>query len=52
MKPIKTNRPHPEFSGVICAMCQAMDDAAKTFAWSRSEVARMERMTQDYLHKL
>lgn len=29
-----------------------MDDAVKDYAWSKSEIARMERLTQDYLHKL
>ena len=52
MKVIKAKRPHPEFSHVISSMCQAMDDAAKDYAWSRSEVARMDRTTQDYLHSL
>lgn len=49
---IKTSRPHPEYSNVISAMCAAMDDAVKDYAWSKSEVARMDRLTQDYLHKL
>lgn len=49
---IKSKRDHPHYSHIISAMCKALDDAQKDYDWSRSEVARMERLTQDYLHKM
>lgn len=34
------------------AFCRMMEDAQKDYAWNYSEVNRMDRLTQDYLHKL
>lgn len=44
-------RGKPKFSPVICEFIQAMEDAAK-YAWNYEEVNRMDRLTQDYLHKI
>lgn len=52
MKVIKAKRPHPEFAHVISNMCRTLDDAVKDYAWSRSEISRLDRVTQDYLHSL
>lgn len=45
-------RGKPKFSPVICEFIQAMEDAAKDYAWNYEEVNRMDRLTQDYLHKI
>jgi len=42
----------PQFSEAISSFCRLMDDAQKDYAWNYSEVNRMDRLTQDYLHKL
>ena len=34
------------------AVLRMMEDAQKDYAWNYSEVNRMDRLTQDYLHKL
>ena len=52
MKVIKKKAEHPEFSNIISMMCETLDNATKDYAWSKSELARMDRMTQDYLHSL
>jgi len=48
----KGKRPPPQFSPYISGVCQMMDDAVKDYAWSRESVNQMDRLTQDYLHKL
>lgn len=47
----KQSKP-PQFSESIGAFCRMMEDAQKDYAWNYSEVNRMDRLTQDYLHKL
>ena len=42
----------PQFSKSVSDFCQLLDDAQKDFTWNSSEVVRMDRLTQDYLHKL
>ena len=42
----------PKFSIYISEFCKMMDDAQKDYAWNYAEVNRMDRLTQDYLHKL
>ena len=42
----------PQFSETISGFCKLMDDAQKDYAWNYDEVNRMDRLTQDYLHKL
>ncbi len=42
----------PCFSETISAFCQSMENAKMDYAWCRDEVNRMDRLTQDYLHKL
>lgn len=42
----------PKFSTVISDFVKMMEDASKDYAWSYEEVGRMDRLTQDYLHKL
>ena len=42
----------PKFSAVISGFIQMMEEASKDYAWNYDEVNRMDRLTQDYLHKL
>ena len=42
----------PRFSEAISGFCKLMEDAQKDYAWNYDEVNRMDRLTQDYLHKL
>lgn len=48
--PVK-NKP-PNFSDSISAFCHLMEQAKSDYAWNYEEVNRMDRLTQDYLHKL
>lgn len=47
----KQPRP-PQFSESISGFCRLMEDAQKDYAWNYNEVNRMDKLTQDYLHKL
>ncbi len=47
-----TKKRKPKVSPVISDFVKAMENAAKDFAWNLDEVTRMDRLTQDYLHKL
>lgn len=42
----------PNFSPVISDFIEMMKDASKDYAWNYEQVNRMDRLTQDYLHKL
>lgn len=42
----------PRFSLCVNEFCKMMDDARKDYAWNYDEVNRMDKLTQDYLHKL
>ena len=42
----------PKFSAVISDFVKMMEEASKDYAWNYDEVNRMDRLTQDYLHKL
>lgn len=42
----------PRFSVYINEFCKMMDNARKDYAWNYDEVNRMDKLTQDYLHKL
>lgn len=42
----------PRFSDTISAFCQSMEDAKMNYSWCRDEVNRLDKLTQDYLHKL
>lgn len=46
------NRDAPKFSDSIRYFCAMMEEAQKDYAWNYDEVNRMDRLTQDYLHKL
>lgn len=42
----------PKFSFIIANICTAFDEAKSDSEWSKSEVVRLDRLTQDYLHQL
>lgn len=42
----------PCFSEIISAFCQSMDSAKMDYALCRDEVNRLDKLTQDYLHRL
>lgn len=48
----KNKRGAPRFSTVISDFVKMMEDASKDYAWNYNEVGRMDKLTQDYLHKL
>lgn len=45
-------RSKPKFSPIIKEFCKMMEDASKDYEWNFNEVNRMDKLTQDYLHKL
>lgn len=45
-------RDKPKFSIYISEFCGMMENAQKDYTWNYGEVNRMDRLTQDYLHKL
>lgn len=42
----------PKFSPVIRDFVKMMEEVPKDYAWNYEEVNRMDKLTQDYLHKL
>lgn len=44
--------PPPQFSTSISDFCGMMEKAIRDYEWNSAEVVRMDRLTQDYLHKL
>lgn len=42
----------PQFSAHISEFCNLMTSAMSDYDWNRNEVNRLDRLTQDYLHKL
>ena len=42
----------PQFSNTISDFCKMVTEAKADYEWNRSEVNRLDRLTQDYLHQL
>jgi hypothetical protein len=42
----------PKFSETISGTIEMLDDAISDYNWNYDEVGRLDRLTQDYLHKL
>lgn len=42
----------PQFSVCISDFCTMVAEAKQDYEWNRDEVNRLDRLTQDYLHKL
>lgn len=47
----KQNSP-PQFSSYISNFCKIVTDALIDYEWNKAEVNRLDKLTQDYLHKL
>ena len=47
----KTNSA-PQFSETISNFCNMVTDAKSDYEWNNSEISRLDRLTQDYLHQL
>lgn len=48
----KKKKQEPQFSECISAFCRMMEDAKRDYIWNYDQVNRMDKLTQDYLHKL
>lgn len=42
----------PVFSSTISDFCNMVTEAKSDYEWNKSEISRLDRLTQDYLHKL
>lgn len=42
----------PQFSSYISDFCYMIDQARQDFVWNQEEISRLDKLTQDYLHKL
>lgn len=47
----KQNNP-PQFSQCISSFCTMVTDVLHDYEWNKDEVSRLDKLTQDYLHKL
>lgn len=47
----KQNVP-PQFSPCINDFCNMVANATQNYAWNKEEMNRLDKLTQDYLHKL
>ena len=47
----KKNNP-PQFSTTISDFCSMVTEVVQDYEWNKTEVNRLDRLTQDYLHKL
>lgn len=47
----KQNVP-PQFSPCINDFCNMVANATQNYAWNKEEMNKLDKMTQDYLHKL
>ena len=47
-----TKKEKPKFYETIQSICRQMEQARKDYAWNCEELARMDQLTQDLLHKL
>ena len=48
----KNSAAKPQFSTAIEDFCYMVEDAKSDYDWNKSEITRMDRLTQDYLHSL
>lgn len=49
---IKKQDKNPQFSTYISEFCNVLTKARGDYDWNKDEVNRLDRLTQDYLHKL
>lgn len=43
---------NPKFSETISNFCDMVTEALSDYEWNKTEVNRLDRLTQDYLHQL
>lgn len=48
----KSPKGKPQFSQSISDFCAMVNEAKSDYDWNKSEITRLERLTQDYLHQL
>lgn len=48
----KIKKENPQFSVTISNFCNMVTDVTADYEWNKSEVNRLDRLTQDYLHQL
>lgn len=48
----KKKQTEPQFSECISSFCRMMEDAKRDYIWNYEQVNQMDKLTQDYLHKL
>ena len=49
---MRNKNPTPQFSVTISNFCSMVTEAISDYVWNSSEVSRLDRLTQDYLHRL
>lgn len=49
---VKKQDKNPQFSTHISEFCNVLTKARGDYEWNKDEVNRLDRLTQDYLHKL
>lgn len=47
-----SNETVPQFSSYISKFCQMIEQAKQDYTWNQEEISRLDKLTQDYLHKL
>lgn len=47
-----SNETVPQFSSYISEFCQMIEQAKQDYTWNQEEISRLDKLTQDYLHKL
>lgn len=52
MPKIVSGKESIQFSKRISDVCKLMEKAQKDYEWSLNEICQMDKLTQDYLHKL
>lgn len=49
---MKAKNSPPHFSESISNFCDMVTDVLRDYEWNKEEVNRLDKLTQDYLHKL
>lgn len=49
---MKAKNSPPRFSESISNFCDMVTDVLRDYEWNKEEVNRLDKLTQDYLHKL
>lgn len=49
---MKKHQNTPQFSSTISNFCTMVTEAKSDYEWNKAEVNRLDKLTQDYLHKL